>query len=409
MSLNNLLHFIRYALVVLFTRGATYLLTPVVLGYHGIEEYGRYILIMTVSQFLMPVVFFSLPTTTLVLASEDESRIKPLFSNILIFALTAYILFSLMFWSFGSWIFLSITLSVSLGLFDSLGALFKSQSKSMRYLGASVVRVSLLALLLVFLPSLEKAVFFYSLGLIIACIVANVIFVKAPLLFEKKSFTRQLKMGLELVPHSAGRWVMNSSDKYLASNFVTDIQLGLYSLGYTYGSFVSLFNMSVSHFLPQVLYKLKNKVSMNKEITIVLMAYLIVCPVVFLFTKIAYSYDLFGEVSNKESLKSIIWPVSLGLFLNGLTIPLLSIHFKNKRNRLISKMGVLAAICCLIFTFILLIYYDWNALGLATLFTYIIYLTIVSSVTFRYLSKVNIILVFANVLCATIISWLVFS
>ena len=76
---------------------------------------------------------------------------------------------------------------------------------------------------------------------------------------DKSLFLKFFKFGLPLVFAGFSMLFLNSSDKYFIKEFSTLNILGVYSIGYTFGSGINLFIGAFQNAWPQFLFHYKNK------------------------------------------------------------------------------------------------------------------------------------------------------
>jgi O-antigen/teichoic acid export membrane protein len=77
--------------------------------------------------------------------------------------------------------------------------------------------------------------------------------------FDRRLLIGALMFGLPVIPHLLSHWLLNLSDRIVLEGFVSDSQLGLYSLGYTVGLIAALFTNGFSNAaLPVVVRQLND-------------------------------------------------------------------------------------------------------------------------------------------------------
>jgi O-antigen/teichoic acid export membrane protein len=78
--------------------------------------------------------------------------------------------------------------------------------------------------------------------------------------FDRRVLAAALLFGLPVIPHLLSHWLLNLSDRIVLQGFVSDSQLGLYSLGYTVGLLAALFTNGFSNAaLPVVVRQLNEE------------------------------------------------------------------------------------------------------------------------------------------------------
>jgi O-antigen/teichoic acid export membrane protein len=95
----------------------------------------------------------------------------------------------------------------------------------------------------------------------VTAIVSLVLMVRvAARAFDRRLLIGALAFGLPVIPHLLSHWLLNLSDRIVLEGFVSDTELGLYSLGYTVALIAALFTNGFSNAaLPVVVRQLNDE------------------------------------------------------------------------------------------------------------------------------------------------------
>ena len=124
-----------------------------------------------------------------------------------------------------------------------------AQKKSIIYSSLSLITLFIsLSLNIFFLVVLKMGVYGILLSMLVAksvnaIIVLYITLRKVPLKFCKVKLGRMVRFGLPLIPAALAMFAMHSSDRFFVQKYCDLNELGLYSLGYKFGTIISVLIM----------------------------------------------------------------------------------------------------------------------------------------------------------------------
>ncbi len=155
-----------------------------------------------------------------------------------------------------------------------------------------------------------------------------------------------IKYCIFLIPHILATWVLSTSDKLLIDHFLNEYQLGLYSIAYTLGTVLVVFNAGLAIALPRYMYKDVTYFSSFRIRNILVLCYtavaLIISVSIIALLKIDATYS--GFINEPERVVQIFAICCLGVYLFGLS-QIYSIYiFYHRATRSIAYASITCAL-----------------------------------------------------------------
>ncbi|MEQ4788413.1 oligosaccharide flippase family protein [Morganella morganii] len=321
---------ILYAIANGLNRGAMLLIFPILLTFLTIEEYGQFNLIIAISQFLIP--FFCLSGTAGIVR---EGASNPGIALYLTYKLGLIVLgnilfFSVLFFISSStlpyWIFLSIILGGANTLFELLMAFYRSLHRKDSYFYISVIKASAVVIS-VLVGKYEKLSLIDLIYLIffieIICIIIisiKIYFSLNKIGYEKFPLLKVFSYSLFIIPHGVAIWAMSSSDRLIINYYLSEYELGIYSLAYTIATVQALINSGLGSALPQIIYReYKKWESINLRVRVIILftiaSTMLIFSMIVLISLDKYYLKILDHHSEVNKLLSILFPA---LYLMGL-------------------------------------------------------------------------------------------
>ncbi|MEZ8666109.1 oligosaccharide flippase family protein [Vibrio splendidus] len=254
-----------YAVANGLNRGAILLISPILLIFLTIEEYGHFTLVVAVSQFLIPLFCLS-GTAGIVREGTNNSAVALYLTyKFALIVLANLVLLSVVYWLFNSkipyWVLLSIILGAINTLFELVMALYRALHQKIHYFYVSVIKALSVVLSVIVGMLASSSVFelFYIMIFFESIAVIGLAYYlycsRKVTGFESFSLSKVFGYSLFIIPHGIAVWAMSSSDRLLINYFLTKKELGIYSLAYTIATIQALINSGLGSALPQIIYR----------------------------------------------------------------------------------------------------------------------------------------------------------
>jgi len=272
LGVNTTIYFVAEGLI----RAVSVLLVPLYTRAMTPRDYG--ILAVTTSVTFMLSIFFSLSVDSGVLRliiNKNEEEQRRLYGNVLMFLLVGSLFLAVCVEGLGRAGFLDFFRSVPydpylrytvwtayLGTFITVpSAMFVALEQPRKVLRLKLTNTCVvIALGITFIVVLDQG----AIGALRAALLSAVftaLFAGA-LMVRRSSFALSwpslkvvLLFSVPLVPHLLSHWILFLSDRFVLQGFVTEAQLGLYSLGYTVGAVAVLFTGAFANALAPTLVR----------------------------------------------------------------------------------------------------------------------------------------------------------
>lgn len=228
----------------------------------GASLYGTWSLVNVTVSFIVPFALlgFTVSFVRLLAAEKDRGRIGGDFSAAFFVVLGSGIIFSILLFFFSDPLAASIfnvNLSqyIKLGsiliLLNCLGQIGLSFFRTFRQIGRLTIITLTKSILELGLIVLAVLLGYKLIGVIIAIIINNILFIFVTLFIVLKQIGFQaprfshlrphLRFGLPAVPRSAMMWIITFSDRYIISYFMGVSPTGIYNAAYVLATHVSFF------------------------------------------------------------------------------------------------------------------------------------------------------------------------
>lgn len=177
--------------------------------------------------------------------------------------------------------------------------------------------------------------------------------------FNRRMLIDSLKFSLPMLPSTLSAWTLNLSDRIFIERYFTLTDVGIYSLGYQFASYIMIFTEAFNKAYEPTFYSLANSDNPVDEIKQKLGAYnyayisiiLFLCFLLSLFSKEVIFFLLDSRYHEAYKITMLI---SLAYFINCITHPIgLSIQ-QDKKTYLTMYSIVISAVFNIILNFILI-------------------------------------------------------
>lgn len=198
------------------------------------------------------------------------------------------------------------------------------------------------------------------------------ILIKGKVIINFALWKRILIVALPLIPHYLAQHLMNSADRIMISNIVSDADAGIYSVVGNIGMIASLVWASVNASLVPYTYDKINKNDckpVGSLVTTLLFVYAIACLAIVLIAP-----EIMSILAPKEYYGGVyaIPPICCVAFLSALYNVYANIEFYYKRTGWISFSTMVATILNIIINTLLIPKYSYNGAAYATLASQIV-------------------------------------
>jgi O-antigen/teichoic acid export membrane protein len=333
--------FIIYAVAGILNRAVPFVLLPVITRYLAPEEFGMWSIFQACMTFAIPLIGMNSPINiTRNYYRLDKDQIAKLIGNLLIFISATFTLLivvvSLVF-AFGLnflglpklWIYAIPFISFSNMVNQFNLTVLRNRDRAKMY-GLYEIAFTLFNILTA-LGLILLAGFGWS-ALAWGRLSAGLIFSAISLLhlvysgyftlnFDVRRIKEILLISLPLVPHALGGIIIRLSDRLFIDVMLDKTQVGLYSIGYTFGSLVFLVTESFNKVWSPWIHRQFADINIAQKKNIVRYTYYYNCGIILLaMVMTAISYVLIDHVidpSYRSAKVYVIW-VSLGLAIQGM-------------------------------------------------------------------------------------------
>lgn len=191
--------------------------------------------------------------------------------------------------------------------------------------------------------------------------------------FSKKFWLHALAFNLPLVPHYLSQTVLNSADRIMIRNMVSDGAAGVYNLAYSISLIMMLFNTAISQTLGPWIYQ-KIKAKEIKDIAPV--AYMILALIaiinVFLIAFAPEVVYVFAPPSYHEAIW-VIPPITMSVVFMFSYDLFAKFGFYYEKTKFVMIASVIGAVLNIILNYIFIGIFGYYAAGYTTLVCYIVF------------------------------------
>lgn len=369
-------------------RSTAFIHIPFLVNTLSLDDFGNFSLVQAIGQLLIPVLIVS---STAGVVRELSKGIKESYSVYATFSSVALItncVCLILIVGVEHIFFYSVCLGAANGLNELNLAWFRVNNKYLLFFSSTALKIfSLLGL--------YSLTLFYQLDLVELLRAQFIIVLFISLVFnasqiKKSSYGINTQLAkkiisytIMIIPHGVSLWALSSSDRVIIKIFLSDEELGLYSLSYSIGMLLSFINSGLSSTFPQLISKNYDEwdhVKMNRR---VLKGYSITSILLFVLILIGIQIDkTYFHVLNYYSREQIIilTLVFSGIYcLGNYTYFSYFLVHKKKTNKL-AKTTLTAAFINITLTVILVQYIGIIGAAISTSITYVSYLAMIYSV-----------------------------
>jgi len=139
--------------------------------------------------------------------------------------------------------------------------LYKIFEQPKQYIALTITNSLLTIALIIYLVVYQKqGAYGYMLGTFLGAVTTSIIFVivsirQSELVIQWKMFRGIMAYSLPLIPHAVSGWLLNLSDRTILERFVSLDDIGIYSLGYQFGSIIMLISTAINYAWVPYLFK----------------------------------------------------------------------------------------------------------------------------------------------------------
>jgi len=191
------------------------------------------------------------------------------------------------------------------------------------------------------------------------------------IVFHTKKLYDSLVFGLPMVAHTLSHWALDLSDRLILAKFVSIESIGIYALGYKFGSILRILSMSINKAIVPYYYETAPTINGKKKISKLITYYIGVISIFALLTSVL-SKDIIQLIANPSYNSSyrVVPIVTGGYFMLALyLIPVNGLFFL-KKTKIIPIITGTSVLFNIIFNLIMIPKYGIIAAAYATLFSY---------------------------------------
>jgi len=389
-----------YALSTAISKGSILIFFPFLTLLLSLEDFGKWNLVIIVSNLLMPILSLNGSASILREGSENISKGFYLLKYYLLFSifLNLFLITFIYVLSFEKWILYGVIIGFLEGILYLITTYYRALEKAEIYFFLNFIKVLLLFVLIIYAYknsyTLYKLLDYHVSILFIFTIIVLICTFKLNYIEDEKfSLKTSLIFSLALIPHGISQWIMSSSDRLIIKYILGSKEVGIYSLAYNISMILMLINSAIALTLPT--YMIKNYQNWKKQNydNRIIKIYTFIS--LFLFFVILFLYCLdklfFGILGcYGEEMIPLIFIIYFGIYLLGLYYFYANYLFYHKKAFVISKATFYAAAINLVLTVLLV--YKWNIFGaaFATLIAYTFFLYICKKESLKIEKELNI-------------------
>jgi len=391
---------ILYSLSAAINKGSILLFFPLLTQFLTLENFGKWSLIIIVSNLLIPIISLNGSASIL---REGSNNLKIGFS-----LFKKYIYFSLLIGIFSgcivyffvgtNWFFYSVLIGSAEALLILSMTYVRTEDRVFNYFLISFFKTLILFFIILYaknsnLPLDILLTYHFITVIIFALTIAMFLFIRNKTNNSQYELISALLFGIALIPHGLSQWIMSSADRLILEYMLGSTSVGIYSLAYNIALILMLLNSGIALALPPYLIKNFNYWKDKEYDTKLSNYYTILSILLFLIVLIIYYLDknyfhVLGYYG--PEMIPLIITIYSSIYILGLYYFYVNYLFYYKKAIIISKVTFYAALLNIILT--ILFVYISGTLGaaVATLFAYIYYLYKIRQETLKYEPLINI-------------------
>ena len=364
-------------------------LMPILIKTLGVDVYGGYLLLVPFISFIWGITSFGagFRFRRFIPSTKDPNERKDLFYTQFLFTLISVVFFSILLIVFNNFIKVTILsnqvsysvislifLYVSTFIFSQTTDFFLYNNRMKHFSIATTLNpyihiAFIITIVYVFkISSIDYVLYSQSFSMLIVSIPLAVLIIRElgfyfPRLYYKRIID-DIKLGFPLVLSFIVDFVLNISNRFIIALFMTTSDVGIYSPGYTIGSFLILVPKVLSAVLPPLLSKISDEGKIEESYKLIEYAiksfFIIAIPFVFASYFLAKPLLLIlanAEVSERGWLVAPV--VAIGILFYGLNAILSQVLFVQCKTKTIFSVNAVAAIANVILN-VILIYFVRN-------------------------------------------------
>lgn len=394
---------ILYSLSTAINRGSVLLFFPFLTQLLSLADFGKWSLVIIVSNLLIPIIALNGSSGILREGSENLKIGFEILKKFII--LTALIGMAMGFLAYymhlQSWIFYSIIIATSEGLFTLALTYLRVEEKSSSYF--LIILFKTITLFLVVLYAVDQNFSLDELLLyhfsVVACYAVALIFY---LYFKNYSMSFELDFkpillfSVALIPHGLSQWIMSSSDRVVLEYMLSSESVGIYSLAYNLALVLMLLNSGIALAIPT--YMIKNYRHWldegfdNRLISYYTFLSIALFAVVLILYGLDMKYFHILKYYGDEMLP-LIGLIYLSIFILGLYYFYANYLFYHKKAGVISMITFKAACLNVVLTIGFVYLIGVIGAALSTLFAYIYYLRSIRKAALSVDINISIVLI----------------
>lgn len=361
--------------------GLPFLLMPVLTKHLSPDDYALLRLLNVFVVILIPFVGLSSQS---ILAVEFHKRTRAsfslIFSNTLLLALCtlpligafSYFINYLNYWS--SWQSILIFFLVFFTVFTELLTVLLVQKKDVKTYTIAILSKTIIEaiLTLYFIVYLE----YDWMGRVYAWFFVQFLFsIFAVFYFKKENWFNfkvnkaevflALSFGVPLIPHVLGKFAINQSDLIFLSEMVSLKETGLYSVGYQFGSLVSILAGILLNIYSPFLFKNLNNSNEEQKLRVVQVSYLFVTVIVVAFLMLLIVLPFIFQLLSSEYNNSIQYVGIIGLSycFHSIYLVFAGQFFFFKNTLFLTLVSIISVLTNLVLNYVLI--HTWGSIGAA--------------------------------------------
>lgn len=281
---------------------------------------------------------------------------------------------------YGNWIFVTLLLAQVEGVQILILGWLRSQDKHVKYFIVSLIKIFSLLGCIILIKNVSLIELLQWQTLISSLLVAVIILIE----YLQNNVLKQIDLiskkfvsfSMLLIPHSISLWILSSSDRFIIKFLLGEHELGKYSIAYSIGLIVMLFNSGIALTLPNyILSNYRVYIDSSKRINLIIaysVGVIILNTGIFIFIPIlAENFSLIGSV-DRELKEIILWVVN-GIYMLGLYYFYSNILFYNVKASWISINTLIVSVINIILTFIFVSSIGIKGAAISTFISYLIY------------------------------------
>lgn len=189
--------------------------------------------------------------------------------------------------------------------------------------------------------------------------------------FDPAEARRLLSFGIYLVPTGILSWVLELSDRFLIQYYMTSKDVGIYTLGYQYATFLTYPMVAFQMAWPQALVEYAKEKDGNMKVGNIFATYLaaVYCAVLTIILFAPEGIHILGGIAFRDSL-TVVFPVALGYIFFALYLWGVTGTYLTKDTRKLPYITLAGCVVNVAWNVLFLQRYGYMASAYATLVTF---------------------------------------